>query len=929
MKKILLFMFLSVLSASIWGQNEPMTLPYLATPSPKASMINRFGEYPTNLYTGLVDITIPIHTIQIQDITIPIEFKYHASGLKYDDLPMEVGYGWTLIAGGTVSYSARGAGMNPPSGTNKGVFIKPTSEIKKNSWDLPQSSDQEYLKWAINGTKDPYQHVGSYCDTEYDVYNLSFPGYSGQYYELSNSRFFSNPATIWFSSGGYPQARDEKGNTYEFYVNDQDGCERNFTFYLTKIISANKSDTINFVYRRVTQLSNETVNRPIIDKTFITNETMRYGIGLPDIQTTGGGTYNITEKKFNTPILTEINYNGGKVLFQYASTSTRSLETIDVRDYGGATIKKVTLDKTNHKYLNAVNFKGINSKHLYAYTFEYNGTKPEGNTGIDYWGYYNGKPLATIHSYVPDFTIPRYGHSNGYKIAGMDRGASEFHMSRGILEKITYPTKGYSIFTYEAHRANGQLYGGLRIKEIKNYDENGGLQERKWYKYGDGETGNGWAKRSINYTDFEVKSFRVESIYSSVSYGPVMPGDRIYTSTIGSFPICSYFTLGSSVVYPYVTEYTGSATGANGKTIYQYTYFEDDMWDRSIRGNPQEFPKKSNAWKCGKLYSKRVYDSSGKMVYLLNNDYEEINREDILNLKVSPYASIYGIDWSNIQDAFGFYQGFPEVLGGSLYDYYNYYITRGEYALKKSQESVNTIAKTTEYKYNELGQVIEQTLIDADNNKLATHYKYPYDLKDTPSFNDVNRKMYDKNILSPVLEKEVYKGTTLLDKVVNEYRQWGNLFAPAYIKQLVGTNLEYRLTYSYDYYGNPREISKDDLENVVYLWSCKGKFPIAEIRNATYSQISNILGQTYLENLTKAQRPLSTDMSLIEGLRNNTTLSASQITTFYYNSFLTGVSYIIAPNGTKIYYEYDDFGRLSRTKDHNGKITNEYQYQYK
>jgi hypothetical protein len=45
-------------------------------------MMNRFGNYPVSLYTGPVDITIPIHTINTSDITVPIEFKYHALGLK-------------------------------------------------------------------------------------------------------------------------------------------------------------------------------------------------------------------------------------------------------------------------------------------------------------------------------------------------------------------------------------------------------------------------------------------------------------------------------------------------------------------------------------------------------------------------------------------------------------------------------------------------------------------------------------------------------------------------------------------------------------------------------------------------------------------------------------------------------------------------------
>lgn len=60
----------------------------IVQPSPKAAFL-KYGEYPVSLYTGLVDITIPIYTIKTGWTEVPIEFKYHASGLKYDDVSME------------------------------------------------------------------------------------------------------------------------------------------------------------------------------------------------------------------------------------------------------------------------------------------------------------------------------------------------------------------------------------------------------------------------------------------------------------------------------------------------------------------------------------------------------------------------------------------------------------------------------------------------------------------------------------------------------------------------------------------------------------------------------------------------------------------------------------------------------------------------
>lgn len=925
-----------ILCATVWGQSNTPSLPELATPSPKASMINRFGSYPTNLYTGLIDITVPIHTISLKGINIPIEFKYHASGLKYDDLPMELGYGWTLIAGGVVSYSARATGAFPPNGIHQTPpFIKKVSDIalngKTGGGGGSAAGDQQFLEYIINGTKDQHQSVNYYCDSEYDVYNFSFPGYNGQHYVLSDGTSFTTPVgTTWLDGPYAPIARDEHGNEYRFEVNDRDMILRNHTHYLTKIITADKADTINFVYRQISwgASSSHKVSRPIITNSFDIEETTYYSSGTVGTVTRHEGAPGIIHKEFNTPILTEINYKGGKVTFNYSTSSIRSLERIDIKNYWGALVKSVVLDKTDHKYLNAVTFRDKNSQTVYSYGFQYNGTKPEGNARLDYWGYYKDSSSGQT-LYAPNFLIPNGG--SGYTIPGMDRSPSESQMQRGTLEKIIYPTKGYSVFIYEGHRSGGQLYGGLRIKEIKNYDENGKLQETKWYKYGRNESGNGRAIRTIEPNDFLSPSRIITSVYGSGVGSTPIPYDKIYIKSYGAFSKCSYFSMGSSVVYPCVTEYTGSSKGTFGKTTYEYTDFADETTYWTKRGHVTEFPLKNNAWKCGKLLWKEIKNNSGQTVYCLDNTYEEKNRQDFINLRVLPYYKISGVGSGGIEKAFSLYPLFERAIGGSLHDYYNYYITRGEYVVKESRETIDGVRKTTQYSYNELGQVIEQTLIDEDNNQFITKYKYPHELKKDAPSNSLYQTMNEKNILAPVLEKEEYKGSTLLAKTVNQHRIWpGGLIALEYVKQLAGSTLEDRIRYhSYDSYGNPKEISKDNLERVVYLWSHKGRCPIAEIRNATYSQIVSALGQTFLDNLTKAAEATTANMNQIEGLRNNTTLSAAQITTFYYNSYSADVSKIIEPNGTKTNFEYDTFGRLSRVTDHNGKTLEVNQYSYK
>ncbi len=929
MKKIIATIIVFVLFTTIaWAQSSSApSLPQLTTPSPKASMIDRFGLYPTNLYTGLVDITVPIHILKVKGITVPIEFKYHASGLKYDDIPMEVGYGWTLIAGGTVNYSARGTGISYPNGTRLDPYVKKISDIVINDKDGRSDSDQLQLEYVENGTKNSYQTVDKYRDSEYDVYNFSFTGYSGQYYEMDGGDNFSIPATMKFSGGYAPLAIDDQGNEYRFELGESDDYARTRTSYLTRIISADRKDTVNFVYKTLGIGESTDVKRPILDYTYIINEISRYGGTATSEITYGGGMPGICFKRFRIPVLTEINSSAGKVKFYYATPTSHSLVKIVITSPSDVILKTITLDKTNNAYLNAVNFCTTTGSIVNSYNFEYNGTKPEGNVRIDYWGYYNAfTPSSANLLYVPDFTVPRYGYPEGQKIPGMIRTPDASCMQKGILKKITYPTRGYSEFTYEPHRSNGQIYGGLRIAEIKNYDADSKLLETKWYKYGWNEDGNGRAVRTVKSDDYMIASLTVENLCNIWGESLNNPDNKITSKAYYPFPKCSYFTQGSTVVYSNITEYTGTSSGSYGKTEYEYTDFPDYIYNRSKRGYTTEIPQWSYTWKNGKLLRKTVKDGNGKIIYSLQNEYEEMNRIDHLNLGVSRFARITdrGNPMGRAEERFSApgFSNFGVAINGSLHDYYNYYITSGEYAVKKSREYKDGVTRITSYNYNAIGQVSEE-ILESPEGTWTTRYKYSYDFWQDATANNVQFYMFQQNILAPVLEKSVYKNGTLLNKITNEYKDWGGFKALQYIRQ--SDYYEPRIKYySYDCQGNPNQICKDDTQRTYYLWGYKGQRVIAEIEEGSFST----LGQTFIDRVTKAATPSDADMQAIEALRNNATLAKSRLTTYYYAPSLE-LSRKIAPNGVKTSYEYDNFGRLARIKDHNGKILEEYQYDYK
>lgn len=69
-------------------------------PSAEAQSLGSFSEIPVDLYTGTVNISIPIYTVTQNDIQVPISLSYHGGGIKVTDECGLVGLGWTLSVGG-------------------------------------------------------------------------------------------------------------------------------------------------------------------------------------------------------------------------------------------------------------------------------------------------------------------------------------------------------------------------------------------------------------------------------------------------------------------------------------------------------------------------------------------------------------------------------------------------------------------------------------------------------------------------------------------------------------------------------------------------------------------------------------------------------------------------------------------------------------
>lgn len=106
----LLTIFFFFFVCNVLNAQEGIHMGRLKTPipenffsgSPDVMAFQKQNIVPVNLYTGKIDLKIPIFEIKSGDITVPIFISYNSGGIKVDDFSSSVGAGWSLNAGGNI-----------------------------------------------------------------------------------------------------------------------------------------------------------------------------------------------------------------------------------------------------------------------------------------------------------------------------------------------------------------------------------------------------------------------------------------------------------------------------------------------------------------------------------------------------------------------------------------------------------------------------------------------------------------------------------------------------------------------------------------------------------------------------------------------------------------------------------------------------------
>lgn len=463
---------------------------------------------------------------------------------------------------------------------------------------------------------------------------------------------------------------------------------------------------------------------------------------------------------------------------------------------------------------------------------------------------------------------------------------------------------------------NYRSVGGVRVKKITKKDSDGTIALERSYEYVTGKL----FKNPTNQDYYD----ELTQFSSKTGSGSSTVGCSIeYTTGSAASKTAYSNSKGNHIAYQYVKEIE---TG-NGRTDHHFT-FAWDFNSYSIRTTPiTSYDHKRGMPERIEIYDKRgakqketIYD------YEFNPAFTNSNSYKVINLGIERNVT-YNVPFTYNSVVFEKYDVVSEWIHPTQ-------TTETKYAGNDNF----SVQQKFHYDNATHGQLTRTEEADSQGNNRITKVYYADDVTSTSALPGEVLSSAEYSALNSLkssamhrpgipVQQEHWIGSTFLSRVRTNFKNWGNnLILPETIESTLGTNsAETRVRYrSYDSKGNPRELSQENGTRIVYLWGYDQTFPVAQIQNATYEDVSSVITQSILNN-PASDAALRTELNK---LRTATSLKGALVTTMTYDPAI-GMTSQTTPNGLTTTYEYDNFNRLKYVKDKDGNILRKMEYTYK
>lgn len=997
-----------------FGQNHLLqNIPQVKSPDTYA--FEKYGNIPINMYTGTLDLKIPIYSIQTKDgRSIDSFLSYDSSGFIPHKKNNNAGYNWTLLAGGKITRN-----VNHFADEYKGNPTFTTSNPFDSGKDLhgflhgvrikPYSNSDVYNLYSGAGKYiEPYFYLGD-RENGYegapDEFSFNVLGLKGTFMigndgkvkvqsndpniivDISGITTFSHTEYKCIPPEQEIKITDGEGNIY-FFGGDFSKYEVSYSrsnpygaskffegfptinaYSISKIILAKTKEEINFTYVETPYNSGiemfcETIS--IGADNYIKNNPLLFDIGSytstgariydfkncpggPNLCTTqsssgpdGGDTYTLLKKSVLSSISygdssLKINYKDLGYIISHHQTNNRLMTNETVIDNIELYNNNVKIKSTSFLYSD---FGGANKRTFLTgikkdgenneYKLEYSNTNslPTYYTkGIDHWGFWNGKdynttlnPFDTYNATTGDYTL-----NNTFR----DSEPTKYNV--GLLSKITYPTKGYTIFDYEVPNygkrmernsaskflptlvdVNG-IIGGARLAKKTDYLENNTIAKTTRYKYTtslDGIESSGilmnWP-RYIYYFEFKNPGNWAEKLMITSS-------SNVQTNTMDGYNIAysKVFEIEDGNGYTeydfYSTLDTPDVLQPDTENLRNYMTVDNQIIPMNLYKNYRNLYGIDRSIIRGQLKNKIVYDNSSTKKYEENITYTDVI--DFIPSTLKDNNNYVAINH----------------LSGVWVQGYRKYFNPNFTKTKVVKEFNGAMNSQVDYTYNpnhfNLQNVISK---NSKGEIITTEYQYPPDLVGQEDYmkelTDVNR------IAEPVVVKQSVDGV-YISEVHNQYNLFNGIVQKAAVHQKKGnsininTTTDRKITYnSYDAKGNLTQYTLENRIPVAIIWGYGGQYPVAKIEGFTFANATSKLANY----LTKIQNGT---LTVAEQSTIRTLIPDAMITTYMYKP-LVGVTSITGPNGQTEYYKYDAANRLEEIRNDKQEVLKTFQYNYK
>ncbi|NSL86442.1 hypothetical protein ECE50_006355 [Chitinophaga sp. Mgbs1] len=794
-------------------------------PSPTAASLGAYGEVPVSFFSGVPGISIPIFDVKGTKLSLPLSLSYHAGGNRIETHPGWVGMGWSIIAGGAINRIV------------KGVFDEQAlDKIQDATGYYYNKGTLNTIDWSSDEVMKAFP-ISRTLDEEPDEFVFNFMGFSGKFFLDEKGKWQiqgNRPLKITFNnelidpyvvtqpvyvvetnaiSKAFKQftITDEYGNQYIFggagaieYNDEIAPDKKNYrngvahmasTWYLSKIISANGEDVIDFTYDRgpfISSLYMNNINTSIngvgggfLDVTCesfsyssfpngriispvylrkIENKNFRidFNMSKSDEYTYPTVVYtNICRKFYNSAPDTDyylemLQATAGIPYYQthqlenskYKNFVWLKLDSINITEKNSNnTYQSVLFNYNNNPLkrleLNSVSFRENLGGQTKDYSFDYNSTElPRYLEGMgDHWGFHNGGQMPAGVSNVNYLTA---------KTPSID------YVKARILETINYPTGGKTSFFYEMNRyakilsndrtsltATAGDGGGLRISRIVNTDNAGNTTEKEYY-YVSGYTAGAFPGSLPGSGILDVKPQYLFSVSGKDEQ------NKDFTSTIYTPNTIIPLTLNSSglaVGYSEVVEKEKNG----GYTIYKFSnhdngdYKDIPAYNSYNRQNVPYVPFTTQDFRRGQLLEQTTYNSTGKALSKTLNEYivvgnaaTEVARAVNSTILIICKNQDGRRATTKVAYSLPYYSFLPSKQTNMLYD----------------QLTNSYVTTVREYTYNNsyrLPTVTREQTSNGDIKRTETYY--PFDFYTPADATNVHNKMLTANQLNYTIEQ--------------------------------------------------------------------------------------------------------------------------------------------------------------------------------